>query len=160
MLMLQNMSDFVKDNSRLDLKDDYVFKKIFSKPENSSELKEFLEAILNISINNIEVKNPELPKNYPDEKLGILDIRAYVNDDIIIDIEMQVGNVYTIINRNISYLSRIIAEQLQIGDKYQYLKKFISINILGDNLLKRNAYHSIVHLKFEETDPIKYVDMV
>ena len=53
--MLQNMSDFVKDNSRLDLKDDYVFKKIFSKPENSSELKEFLEAILNISINNIEV---------------------------------------------------------------------------------------------------------
>ena len=35
--MLQNMSDFVKDNSRLDLKDDYVFKKIFSKPENSSE---------------------------------------------------------------------------------------------------------------------------
>lgn len=159
MLMLQNMSDFVKDNSRLGLKDDYVFKKIFSKPENSSELKEFLEAILNISINNIEVKNPELPKNYPDEKLGILDIRAHVNDDIIIDVEMQVGNVYTIVNRNISYLSRIIAEQLRVGDKYQYLKKFISINILGDNLLKRNAYHSIVHLKFEETDPIKYVDM-
>lgn len=157
--MLQNMSDFIKDNSRLDLKDDYVFKKIFSKPENSSELKEFLEAILNISINNIEVKNPELPKNYPDEKLGILDIRAHVNDDIIIDVEMQVGNVYTIVNRNISYLSRIIAEQLRVGDKYQYLKKFISINILGDNLLKRNAYHSIVHLKFEETDPIKYVDM-
>ena len=24
---------------------------------------------------------------------------------------------------------------------------------------RRNAYHSIVHLKFEETDPIKYVDM-
>ena len=157
--MLQSITDFVKGNSRLDLKDDYVFKKIFSKPENSFELKEFLEAILNISIDKIDVKNPELPKNYSDEKLGILDIRAYVNDDTIIDIEMQVGNINTIVNRNISYLSRIIAEQLQIGDKYQYLKKFISINILGENLLRRNTYHSIIHLKFENNDPKKYVDM-
>ena len=124
--MLQSITDFVKGNSRLDLKDDYVFKKIFSKPENSFELKEFLEAILNISIDKIDVKNPELPKNYSDEKLGILDIRAYVNDDTIIDIEMQVGNINTIVNRNISYLSRIIAEQLQIGDKYQYLKNIRS----------------------------------
>lgn len=96
MHMLQSITDFVKGNSRLDLKDDYVFKKIFSKPENSFELKEFLEAILNISIDKIDVKNPELPKNYSDEKLGILDIRAYVNDDTIIDIEMQVGNINTI----------------------------------------------------------------
>lgn len=72
--MMQSMSDFVKDNSRLDLKNDYVFKKIFSKPENNFELKEFLEAILDISIDKIDVKNSELPKNYSDEKLGILDM--------------------------------------------------------------------------------------
>ena len=144
---------------RLELTNDYVFKKIFAKPENNIELKELLEAILNIKINKVEVKNPEISKNYQDEKLGILDIRAHINDDTIVDIEMQVANVYTIINRNISYSSRIITEQLQVGDSYKFLKKIISINILGENLLKRNSYHSIAHLKFEKTEKEKYVDM-
>lgn len=144
---------------RLELTNDYVFKKIFAMPENNIELKELLEAILNIKINKVEVKNPEISKNYQDEKLGILDIRAHINDDTIVDIEMQVANVYTIINRNISYSSRIITEQLQVGDSYKFLKKIISINILGENLLKRNSYHSIAHLKFEKTEKEKYVDM-
>ena len=72
---------------------------------------------------------------------------------------MQVANIYTIINRNITYSSRIIAEQLQVGDSYTVLKKFISINILGENLLKRNSYHSIAHLKFEKTESEKYVNL-
>ena len=144
---------------RLELTNDYVFKKIFAKPENNIELKELLEAILNINIKEVEVKNPEISKNYEDEKLGILDIRAHINVDTIVDIEMQVANVYTIINRNITYSSRIIAEQLQVGDSYKVLKKFISINILGENLLKRNSYHNIAHIKFEKTEKEKYVDM-
>ena len=34
-------------------------------------LKDFLEAILNIHIDKVEVKNPELTPNMADEKLGI-----------------------------------------------------------------------------------------
>ena len=37
----------------------------------------------------IIVKNPEIPKNLLDEKLAILDIRAEINEDIMIDIEMH-----------------------------------------------------------------------
>ena len=118
-----------------------------------------MEAILDIEINTVEVKNPELPKNYSLEKLGILAIRAYVNNDTILYIEMQMHNVSTIVNRNISYSSKIIAEQLQISDDYMLLKKFISINFLGENLLSRDTYHSIVHLKFEDIEPEKYVEM-
>lgn len=153
------LHDSEEKKKRLELTNDYVFKKIFAKPENNIELQEFLEAILNIKIAKIEVKNPEISKNYQDEKLGILDIRAHINDDTIVDIEMQVANVYTIINRNISYSSRIITEQLQVGDSYKGLKKLISINILGENLLKRNSYHSIAHMKFEKTEKEKYVDI-
>lgn len=146
-------------NDKLDLKQDYVFKRIFSKPENNEALKDLLEAILNIKIKTIQVKNPELPKNYSLEKLGILDIRAYVNNDTILDIEMQMHNVSTIVHRNISYSSKIIAEQLQVNEDYMLLKKFISINFLGENLLNRDTYHSIVHLKFEDIEPEKYVEM-
>ena len=157
--MEENLTRPVPDTGRLDLKNDYVFKRIFAKPENNTELKELTEAILDEKIKTIVVTNPEISKNYKDEKLGVLDIRAYMNDDTIVNIEMQVSNVNTMIDRNITYSSRVIGEQLRIGDNYKILKRFIAINLLGENLLRRNSYHSIVHLKFEETEAEKYVDM-
>ena len=45
-----------KDTSRLPLTSDYVFKRLFAREENNSMLKDFLEAILNIHINKVEVK--------------------------------------------------------------------------------------------------------
>ncbi|CDA59592.1 putative uncharacterized protein [Clostridium sp. CAG:245] len=77
------MGDLKKNNSgteamkltRLPLTSDYVFKRIFAREENNSMLKDFLEAILNIHINKVEVKNPELTPNMADEKLGILDLK-------------------------------------------------------------------------------------
>ena len=157
---MEDITNFVKNTKeRLDLKNDYVFKRIFAKPENNQELKELLEAILNIEIEKVEVKNPEITKNYTDEKLGMLDIRAQINEDTIIDIEMQVANVKTMVDRNIVYTSRLIAEDTKVGEEYGSLKKFISITILGENLLKRNSYHSIVHLKFENSEPEKQVEM-
>ena len=157
---MEDITNFVKNTKeRLDLKNDYVFKRIFAKPENNQELKELLEAILNIEIEKVEVKNPEITKNYADEKLGVLDIRAQINEDTIIDIEMQVANVKTMVDRNIVYTSRLIAEDTKVGAEYGSLKKFISITILGENLLKRNSYHSVVHLKFEDIEPEKQVEM-
>ena len=157
---MEDIASFVKNKKeRLDLKNDYVFKRIFAKPENNKELKELLEAILNIEIEKVEVKNPEITKNYADEKLGVLDIRAQINEDTIIDIEMQVANVKRMVNRNIAYTSRLIAEDTRAGEDYRFLKKFISITILGENLLERNAYHSISHLKFEDIEPEKQVEI-
>ena len=150
---------FVKSKSRLDLTNDYVFKRIFAKPENNKELKEFIEAILGIKINKVEVKNPEISKNYSDERLGVLDIRAHIDEKILLDVEMQVANVKTLVDRNIGYGSRLIAEDTRVRENYVSLKKFISINILRENLLKRNTFHSVAHLKFEETEKSKYVDM-
>ena len=150
---------FIKSNSRLDLKNDYVFKRIFSKPENSHELKELLEAILDIKIDKIEVKNPEIPKSYSEEKQSTLDILAYLDDHTVVNIEMQLDNPYTIVNRNVTYLSKLVATDLRVKELYTTLRKFISITLLGKNILHRNSYHSIAHLKFEETDPEKYVDI-
>ena len=74
--MSKNKQETQNKQKRLELTNDYVFKRIFAKPKNNQELKEFVEAILDIKIKKIEVKNPEITKNYPDEKLGVLDIRA------------------------------------------------------------------------------------
>ncbi len=141
------------------LSNDFIFKKVFAQDENNSELIDLLEAILDIKIKKVEVKNPELPKNAMDEKASILDIKAYVNDDTIIDIELQVKNEYNITERSILYLSKLVAGQMEVGEDYIKLKKSVSIIILLFNYFETNTYHNIAHMKFEKTKEEKYVEM-
>ena len=47
----------------LPLSSDYVFKRIFGKGGNERILKSLLEAILEIKIQKIELKNSEIPKD-------------------------------------------------------------------------------------------------
>ena len=44
-------------NLKIPVTNDYIFKQIFSKKENTSILKDFLIAILNIPINKIKVQS-------------------------------------------------------------------------------------------------------
>ena len=161
------MDDLKENNSgteiekvtRLPLTSDYVFKRVFAREENNSMLKDFLEAILNIHINKVEVKNPELTPNMADEKLGILDLKLDIDNKRVVDVEMQVSNEHNIKERSSTYLSKLAAEQLKAKQNYKELKKIITINILKYNYLKRNAYHSIARMRYEDTNPVEFVDM-
>lgn len=147
------------EKGKLSLMVDYAFKRVFAQEDNSTILKDFLEAILNIEIEDIEIKNPEIPKDMKDSKIGILDIKAKINDNIIINIEMQVVNQKNIDKRSAFYMSKIHAEGLKAGEDYSCKNKTIVINILNFNYYKRNAYHSVAKMKFEEIKEKEYVDM-
>ena len=86
-------------------------------------LKDFLEAILNIHINKVEVKNPELTPNMADEKLGILDLKLDIDNERVVDVEMQVSNEHNIKERSSTYLSKLAAEQLKAKQNYKELKR-------------------------------------
>ena len=148
-----------KEVDMLPLSNDYVFKRIFGKGGNEKILKSLLEAILKINIQKIEIKNPEIPKEMINEKLSILDIRAEINEDTVVDIEMQVGNSVAIDRRLVVYNAKLIAGDIKVSEKYQNAKDTIVICIINDNVVKRNAYLSLAMLKYEETDEIRYVDM-
>ena len=80
------------------VKNDIIFSYIFS---NEGILKEFLEAILEKKIEKVEVENQfKLNRHNFKEKLGVLDIKATINDVTLVDVEMQ-NNVYK------SYIQRI-----------------------------------------------------
>ena len=49
------------NHKRLSLQNDFVFKRILSKPVNNYALTELVEAILGSPVKKIEVKNPEMP---------------------------------------------------------------------------------------------------
>ncbi len=151
--------DKLKEVDMLPLSNDYVFKRIFGKGGNEKILKSLLEAILKISIQKIEVKNPEIPKEAIDEKLSILDIKAEINENTIIDIELQVGNTTALEKRLVVYNAKLIAGEIKVSEKYQKAKDTIVICIINDNVVKRNAYLSLAMLKYEKTEEIRYVNM-
>ena len=154
--MIQKMNQQV---DRLPLCSDYVFKRVFAKEGNENLLKDFLEAILKIDIESLEIQNPELPKDTKEGKIGVLDIKVQINKDSIVDIEMQVINQHNMAERSTTYMGKLIANQLSKGDTYRKLKKSILINILNFNYYKRNSYHSIAHMKFEPTEEETYVNI-
>ena len=149
----------LKDVDMRPLSNDYVFKRIFGKGGNEKILKSLLEAILKINIQKIEVKNPEIPKEAIDEKLSILDIKAEINENTIIDVELQVGNTMALERRLVVYNAKLIAGEIKVSEKYQKAKDTIVICIINDNVVKRNAYLSLAMLKYEKTEEIRYVNM-
>ena len=138
---------------------DYAFKRVFGRNGNESILKDFLESILDIEIKSITIQNPEIPKNIKNSKVGILDIRAEVNGDEITEVEMQVHNQYNIDKRSPTYLTKIYSEQLNEGEPYIKVKKVAVINILNFNYYKRNSYHSVARMMFEESKENEKVDL-
>ena len=153
------MANETKKVDRLPITDDYIFKRVFTFEGNESALKDLLEAILKKDIKTVTIKNPEIIPYEKDEKRGLLDIKAETDDGTILDIEMQMEDEKNTDERGTQYLGKMITEQLKKGDKYKKLKKSIVIFITNYNFLKRNSYHSVGKMKFDETLKEEYVDM-
>ena len=148
----------IREVERLPLTDDYIFKRVFAFEGNESVLKDFLEAILRKDIKKVTIKNPEIIPYEKDEKRGLLDIKAETDDGMALDVEMQMKDKKNTEERGVQYLGNMITSQLQVGDDYTKLKKSIVIFITNYNFLKRNSYHSVGKMKFDETLE-EYVDM-
>lgn len=147
------------DRQEAPLLDDYIFKRIFTRDNPNGILRDFLEAVLNIKIKNVQVLNTEIPKDLLEEKGNILDIRAELDSSKIVDIEMQVKNYGNIDKRSVTYMSKNISTQIKIGEDYAILKPSIVINIINFERYKRNSYHSVAHMRFDKTKAKEYIDL-
>ena len=124
------------------LTNDYVFKKIFGKQGNENILKELLISILNIPIKEIEILHDvHLERETQENKEGILDIKATLNNNIIVNIEMQVRNEHNMIDRSLYYWSKLYNKSLSKKQDYIESNKTIAINILDYNIFEDGPYH-------------------
>ena len=148
-----------KSIERLPLTSDYVFKRIFGQEENKSALIDFLEGILKIKIENLQINNPEIPKDFYDSKYGVLDLKVTLDNNIIVNVEMQVQNQYNIEQRSTFYMASTYTKQIGEGEGYENCKKVVVINILNYKYYKRNSYHSVARMKFEPSDKTAKIDL-
>ena len=125
----------MEEKTKLNLKNDIIFQAFFAKKGNEIFLIDFLEALLKIKINKIEIKEEvTVEKLSKFEKGGRIDIQATLNDGIIANIEMQRTYQKGFEIRTVFYASKEIARKTTTGTNYEDMNKTIMINILGENM--------------------------
>lgn len=148
-------------NKTLELTNDYIFKRVFSKKGNEDLLIDLLEGILEIKIEKIEViKEAEIDRININDKLGVIDLKATINNNTTVDIEIQLKDQHNMIMRSIFYTAGLYHTGLKAGERYEENKKVIGINILKYNMFKWKKYHLKItmhekELNIEVTDAIE-----
>ena len=135
-----------EENVKHKVKEDLVFKYLFSK---SYILKSFLQEVLKKNINDLEVKSSYALdiKNIMDKK-GVLDIRAIINKNIVVDLEMQQKVHSGYIKRLYLYFSELINHEIDSGKEYSDIKDIIIINVLNENIFPDfESFHTVWEIK-------------
>lgn len=130
----------------LDIKQDYIFKLVFANDSNKDVLIAFLNAILKGEphICDVTIQNPEMPKLSANNRWMYLDIKAKIDEEQYVNIEVQAQNAIDLIDRGIQYLGRMLVANAKRPDdevsrklKWMYTyPKVIEIWGLGDKLRK------------------------
>jgi predicted transposase/invertase (TIGR01784 family) len=140
-------------------KSDPIFKMIFGDPENKTALIGLLREIIDIpeeEYAHIEIIDPNLRVNKSYGKSGILDIKLTTKNGQRINVEIQIRKASDLKQRILFYTSKMVAEQLTGGQKYDKIRKVISIMICTDHNLIEDSkeYHNRYFLYDKNTNSI------
>ena len=143
--------------TRIFAKSDPIFKMIFGDPENKTALIGLLREIIDIpeeEYAHIEIIDPNLRVNKSYGKSGILDIKLTTKNGQRINVEIQIRKASDLKHRILFYASKMVAEQLKEGQKYDKIRKVISIMICTDHNLIEDSkeYHNRYFLYDKNTN--------
>lgn len=128
----------------LDPKLDIVFKLLFLR--NPDLLRSQLEAVLGRRVRDFEVLNPEVPGEFPADKVIVLDLRVRMDSGERVDVEMQARADGCLADRFLLYATRDYACQLPRGGDYADLTPTVSVLWIGARMFPAERRF---HLRFE-----------
>lgn len=143
---------------------DYAFKRILGSEEGKEALISFLNAVLRPSqeqqLTSVELLDREIDPKYLLDRAARLDILARTANGCLINIEIEINNRYNIDKRTLFYWAGLYHGQLSSGQNFIYLRKTITINILGfDWFKKQNKYHYSFHIREDKTGELLNEDL-
>jgi predicted transposase/invertase (TIGR01784 family) len=139
---------------------DFVFKQIFGSQKHPEILIAFLNGVFGSKgteeeIVDVQIENPDIDKDWEDDKFSRLDVKATTNNNMKVNIEIQLKNQYNMKKRTLYYWSKLFESQMKAGDPYDKLQKTVTINILDfEYLLSNSRYHNTYILKEKETNEV------
>jgi len=143
---------------------DYVFKRIFGSNGSEEITKDFLRAVTKENITKIKLDcNPITEKDLYDDKLGILDIKAKLNNNINCNIELQLVDKKNIEKRLLFYWSKMYTSSIKKGEDFDKLQKGIVVLISDynlDNLKQNDNYITKWQIREEKTPKLILTDVL
>ena len=122
---------------------DIVFHSLF-RVGNEEITKAIIEAVTKEKIESINLNTDRhLIGKYPNEKMGILDLKAILNNGTICNIEIQLADNKDTAERFLYYWSKIYLGQLVKGEEYKKINKVIGIIILDYEFERTKEIESI-----------------
>ena len=141
-------------NPRVDL----AFKKIFGVEENKDLLISLINAVVSSEdqVKDVTLLHPYNAKNFKNDKLSILDIKAEGSNGRKFNIEIQISDEDDYDQRALFYWAKMYTDQLKSGEDYGKLNKAIGIHILNFiSIPETEEYHNTFKIK-ETTSNIEY----
>ena len=146
----------------LDVKTDYAFKKVFGTLENKPILIKFLNSIITFPDNN-KIKDLTIvdPYNIPmlkGMKDTFVDVKAVLDNDTKVIVEMQVLNHQGFEKRVLYNAAKNYSVQLKRSDNYHLLNPVIALSIVDFDMFEENK-NVITNFKLlEKKQFINYSD--
>ncbi|TWU00946.1 Rpn family recombination-promoting nuclease/putative transposase [Stieleria varia] len=122
----------------IDPKVAFAFKKLLGSRDHPEITIHFLNSVLGGDplIKSVEILNPFNEKDFEDDKLSILDVKATDDQGRLLDIEMQTSLPGELANRLIFYAASQYVTQLREGARYANLMPSIGISVLDGILFQ------------------------
>jgi len=141
---------------------DLAFKKIFGVEENKDLLISLINSIVGTEdqVSEITLLNPYNPKNFRQDKLSILDVKATNQDGKRFNIEIQISDEADYDKRALYYWAKLYTEQLKVAQDYSALSKAIGIHILNfTSIPQAKNYHNVFHITEKENGFAYFKDL-
>jgi predicted transposase/invertase (TIGR01784 family) len=139
----------------IDPKVDCVFKALLGAEDNRNLLVHFLNAVLGAELSqpivSVVIINPYNDKEFLNDKLSIVDVKANDQNGRIYQIEVQLAYYTDLPARMVYTWSDIYCKQLQSGSDFANLKPTYSIWLLGKNAVKDDENYIHAYKLRDET---------
>ena len=143
----------------LNIKTDYAFKKVFGSDDSKEILKSFLNSTLELPylIEDLTIVDPYNVPKLQGMKDTTVDVKATLEDNSKVIIEMQILNHDGFESRILYNTAKNYANQLNKGEKYNLLNPVIALIIVNFKMFKFDKYKSIFKL-IEKDNFTEYKD--
>ncbi|WP_342260197.1 Rpn family recombination-promoting nuclease/putative transposase [Candidatus Tisiphia endosymbiont of Metellina segmentata] len=141
---------------------DLAFKKIFGVEENKDLLISLINSIVSKEdqVAEVTLLNPYNPKNFKNDKLSILDVKAKSVDGKRFNIEIQISDEADYDKRALYYWAKLYTEQLKVAQDYSTLSKAIGIHILNFTSIPNvTKYHNVFHIVEKDSGLLYFKDL-
>ena len=128
---------------------DFAFRELM---EDDEVRRYFICDALNMSVEQVKetrLGNPFLRRRHRKMKLGILDVKVFLQDGTRINLEMQLRRQKFWEKRSLYYLAKMYADILFMGEHFDRLRRCVAISILDFNLREDDRYHSVYRMRDE-----------